>query len=506
MTASGPRWRPFLVIWVLLALLSALWSLATPLGASPDEPAHLAKAASVVRGEFLGRSTPTGEIVDVPRYIAFTQAQTCFAFESEVTADCSPTLTGDPDASVTTTTSAGRYNPVYYLLVGWPSLILHDQVGIYAMRIVSGLISSLFLALAAVQLLTLRRRLVPLLAFAVAVTPMVLFLDSVVNPNSLEVTATLATFVTMFLVVRHPDPALLPARAISVVVSASIAVTMRGLSPLWVLLALAAPLLLISRPLAVELIRSTWVRTAALVIALAAAFAIAWILLSNSLGSGSGVSAGSGPTPGVGDSPLRGFVLVLFGTFDYGRGLVGVFGWLDTPAPEAVFFAWSALFGALVLVTMSVTRGRARILGLVLLLGVVLLPAVLQGIYIHTGGIIWQGRYALPIFVILVLALGLMLGEALPDLAPTTVRALALLVTATWAVAQVYSFATALRRYAVGLTGNLAAFVEAPAWSPPLGVIALILLFTAVISGAGVALAVTAVSPSNRRDLDPTAA
>lgn len=497
MTTDGLRARPLLIVWALLGLLSVLWSLATPIAAAPDEPAHFIKAASVVRGQWIGALSSSGPIVQVPRYVAFAQAQTCFAFHSESTADCAPALRGDPWTSVSAATTAGLYNPVYYLLVGWPTLIFHDQTGLYAMRIVSALLSSLFLAVAIAQLLALRRRLIPVLAAAVAVTPMMLFLGSAVNPNSLEASATLAVFVTMFMVVRHPDPQLLPARAIAVTVSAAVAVTMRGLSPLWVLIALLAPLLLISPAHVRVLIHSRWARLATAVIALAALFAIVWIVATNSLGSAFASSAGSA-APGIGQSPIQGFTYVLFGTFDYAKGLVGVFGWLDAPAPDAVFFLWSAFAGCLALLAFAVTRGRERAMGLVLLVAVVLLPAVLQGVYIRNGGIIWQGRYDLPLFLCLVVGLGLNLSARLPDLEPRAARSLAAIVGTAWGIAQLYSFGTALRRYAVGLTGDLGAMVGHPAWNPPLGIVPLLLLTAAAI--AAVTIGLIRASTAGERD------
>ena len=56
-TRRGRRrrwWGSFAVF----TLLISIWSLATPLMAAPDEPAHVTKAAAVVRLQFLGTSEP----------------------------------------------------------------------------------------------------------------------------------------------------------------------------------------------------------------------------------------------------------------------------------------------------------------------------------------------------------------------------------------------------------------------------------------------------------------
>src|SRR5690348_18225078 len=91
-TATAPRpafpVRAFLVSWALLTALCLCWGFATPISGSPDEPAHIVRAASVVRGEWVGPASSTGNIVTVPAYIARSQAVTCFAFNPAVDADC----------------------------------------------------------------------------------------------------------------------------------------------------------------------------------------------------------------------------------------------------------------------------------------------------------------------------------------------------------------------------------------------------------------------------------
>ena len=207
-TGERPRiWRAFLVVWLLLSALCAGWAVATPIGASPDEPAHIVKAASVARGQFIGTPSADGHRVTVPAYVARTQDDTCFAFHQERAAACGLAPLTDPGALTTSYTTAGLYNPVYYLLVGWPTLLLHDTSGIYAMRIVSGIVTALFAALAFALLWGLRRRAIPVLGFAVAVTPMLLFLGGSVNPNGVEATATLAVFVGILAAVLDPWPA-----------------------------------------------------------------------------------------------------------------------------------------------------------------------------------------------------------------------------------------------------------------------------------------------------------
>jgi hypothetical protein len=130
--------------------------------------------------------------VQVPRYIASTHYETCFAFHSDVSAACSAPMPGDPADIVDAPTSAGLYNPVYYVLVGWPTLLVGDDSGIFMMRALGAVLTSLFLAFTVMIAYGTRRNAIPLAGLAVALPPMLLFLGGSVNPNAVEITGTLA--------------------------------------------------------------------------------------------------------------------------------------------------------------------------------------------------------------------------------------------------------------------------------------------------------------------------
>ena len=478
--------RVFCLSWLLLSLLAGLWAISTPIGGAPDEPAHLIKAASVVRGQFLGTPGHQGEVVQVPKYVAHTPAQTCYAFRNDVTANCSPDVSGDPAQLVDAPTTAGLYNPVYYELVGWPSLFVHDSSGVYWMRIASGIVVSLFLACAVALISTWRRPTLPMLGLAIALTPMTLFLSGTVNPNSLEIAATLATFVGLLAVINEPDPDLLARRSIIVFVSAAIAANMRGLSLLWLAMAILAPFVLLGKKRIVELLRSRTVRLTVAGTALAAIGAGVWLLTTNSLGAGIDGS-GAVTVPGFGASPWSGFSNTLSATFGYAQGMVGNFGWLDTPAPLSVYFTWSVLAGGLLLMGFILLRGRALVLAAILTAALILLPAIVQGAYITKGGIIWQGRYILPIFVCATVAVGAGLAYRVRLTRAIKVRMLAV-VLSIWGAAQFASYATALHRYAVGDNRSWRELLS-PAWSPPGGIWLSLVAFALVL-----VLAIIAVS------------
>ena len=479
---SRRPWTVFLASWALFAALATLWALATPISAAPDEPAQMVKAAAVVRGQLASPDGPDGSIVQVPQYVAWTHAQTCFARNPAVTANCIPAVPGDPAEIVDSTTTAGRYNPLYYSLVGWPSLIFGDSSGTFAMRIVSGIVVSLFLGLATVMIAGWKNRALPLIALGAAVTPMVLFLNGTVNPNSLEITATLAAFVAALSVVKYPDPSLLAGRAVILVVSAAVAANMRGISPLWVAAALLIPFLLASKQQIVDLWRTRVVKIAVAVVAVAVVIAFVWLRVAGSVSTEAVPGKPGGPDY-IGASPLLGFFGMIAQTGDFLSEMIGNFGWLDTPVPVEVLVIWIILIGSIVVWSLVLTRRAELRFALALFGAFLLLPAFAQAAFITGGGWIWQGRYTLPLLAIMLVGAGAVISDRFMQLDARTVRLLALVVAIGWAGGQIYAFAIALHRYSVGASESWIDMIVAPPWAPPLGMVPTLLLFAITVIG-----------------------
>lgn len=485
--------RIFLISWALASLVGILWALATPIGGSPDEPAHLVKAASVARGQFLGEPASIGHVVQVPRYVATAHDVACLAFDPEAAADCFDETPDDPATLVDAGTTAGQYNPLYYLVVGWPSLVFDDTTGIYAMRIMSALFAALFLGFAVRFAFELGRRTLTLAAIGVAFTPTLAFLSGAVNPNAVEVTATLATFTAMLAIVRRDPGGPLAAPLAVAAVSAAVGAQMRGLSPVWIALALATPLILLSWSHLKQLLarRVVWITIAVIVVA--AALAAAWTVGSSSLTGAIDEDWEIPEYPGTGSSPLTGFIVMLLSTIGYGMQMVGSFGWLTTPAPEPVYFVWAGLVGALALAGIGLLRGRRLVFSGVLALALILLPPIIQAAYVTAGGYIWQGRYTLPLFAIFVVGVAVVLGDRIAGSTPSAAtgpdrfagaesRVLGTMWL-VWAIAQAYCFLVALKRNAVGTTDTWATFIRTPEWSAPGGNLTLVALYLLLVAG-----------------------
>jgi hypothetical protein len=117
--------RIWLVAFAVLFIAEAAWTFATPLGSAPDEPSHLVRAASLVRGQLLGTPLPhpshaqeSMTTVKVPEVFAGLSFKIgCFQFKPTVPAGLEQPVTGSPQ-NVPIQTYVGRYPPFYCNTVG----------------------------------------------------------------------------------------------------------------------------------------------------------------------------------------------------------------------------------------------------------------------------------------------------------------------------------------------------------------------------------------------------
>ena len=186
----------FLAPFAVFGLLGMIWALASPVFSVPDENAHATKAIAQVRGQVIGYTRPGVKhlVVDLPPGYEYSPEMMCFTTHSELPASCSVEL-GDPGGQDWFNTWVGAYNPVYYYVVGWPSLLFDGNAAVYGMRIASALLGAGLLAWAfQAAALGRRSRWMPVgIAFAAA--PMCMYLIGAVNPNGAELAAAVAIWV-----------------------------------------------------------------------------------------------------------------------------------------------------------------------------------------------------------------------------------------------------------------------------------------------------------------------
>ncbi|UUI74514.1 DUF2142 domain-containing protein [Cellulomonas chengniuliangii] len=447
--------------WAALFALAASWVVANPLMASPDEPAHVVKAASVVRGQWIGPDAEGGSEVEVPRFYRMVTAYpTCYMFQQDATGVCEIDVSAGPDIVEPAVTPAGRYNPIYYLLVGTPSLVSNSDGALYAMRLLSAALCTFLLALGFRAAAETPRPSWAVLGAAAALTPMVVFLSATVNPAALEIAAAFALWSQLLTLLRHPDPALIGSRMAWIAVAAVLLVNSRGLSLPYCAVLVVAVVLMSRWSALVEILRSRSAWPSFAVIVAGCVSALAWVVGTNSLGSG-GATTRPDLTFGVAAR------LTIADSNAYLTNMIGQFGWMDTNLPPWLHMAFAACAGSVVLLALATGTWRER----AVLVGVVgttfLLPVAIhssQAVYL---GIIWQGRYILPVAVGILVLAGHILVDRMAD-APCRVGAqLATVVGLALAGIQLVAFIENLHRYVNGEHGGWFS-VTSESWLPPL--------------------------------------
>lgn len=483
-SAPDPAGVPaFLRIWIpyflLFAVLMTLWGMATPLAASPDEPAQILRAASVVRGQFLGPTTRGPEPgsaytkVTVPRTYAQVQnIPACYAFKPTVTARCIPKIV--PSSKPTSVPDyMGRYPPLYYLIVGIPSLFTDQLLGVHLMRWASALLNAGFLALAFATARRWSSSTVLPAGIAIAATPMCLFLAGTVNASSLEITSAIAAWTAAVVFVTdhidRPPVGLVAALGVS---SATLALA-RGDTPLWlVVITVAAAPIWVGR-LHFRLLARRYIALWAAVVGAASLAAMAWIIGAHALRII--------PSPVPKHHSVWDAISVMFGTFpELVRQEIGVFGWLDTPSPWATRMLWFLVAGGALTIGVMVGRVRHLLSMALTLAATVSIPLLIAAVTYSHDGYYEQGRYFLPIAVgIPIVALA---NVRTNTHSTTSARRVLTFFGAAVALAQFLAFYFALRRYRVGVNGPIVGSGSLPPsqiWVPPLGTIPLEAFFLA---------------------------
>jgi len=465
-----------------LAALQAIWSVSIPLMASPDEPSHVVRAAAVARTQW--SAAPSGAQADPAEpgppatvhlpsdYLAVSRLSACFAHLPYVAASCQQPIPAPDGTTVAVDTFAGQYPPLYYLLVGWPSLFLSAKASVYAMRLVSGVIAA---ALTVWGLYRLRTTTLPAAwtwAAVAALTPMTLFVGAMVNPQGLEISSAFAFWAACLVLARSSGT---PSRGtlVQLALSGALLLNTRASGPVWALTIVVVALVVAPKG-RLRLLRKLpsvrWTLAIGVVAGLAAA---TWVATHGA------IATGDRRYPEF-TSPFRAAWFELAQTAEHLLQMIGNFGWLDTPSPILTVMVWIALVGTLLAVSVAAAGGPLRVALLLSALAVVVMPVALQVPTAADTGLIWQGRYTLPIAVgvpmVAAIALTSVAGP-FDELARRIVRWMAVPAVA---MAHVAAFWWAMRRYAVGVDGRL--LTRSPEWSSPLGYLTAVAVYAVAVA------------------------
>jgi hypothetical protein len=384
--------------WLLVAIAAVGLLASTPPSAGPDEPVQQATAWYVS-----AHVLPPGptETFPVPASVI---VYPCFAGQPTATAICMPprsTLQGTVDVS-----SIVNYPPPYYWVVG----IGQRLAAIFGIQYadVGGRLASIVLNLGVLLLLSLyMRRRNPLWGrFLLLVsTPLAVFLGVVVNPSGWEITCAVAMAAALSEAAwsqRSINSEVWPKSTLVILALATLALcTARPLGFVW-----ASGLAVSAITLAPSISRRVSLRVA-FAVAPGIVVGLLWIFTHPAtLPVQSTVATSPSTLPNL----VNWFTQSLLWFPERLRQMFGVLGWLDTVEPEWLLLvnlvAWVAVL------TRLPSIRKVAILGGVI--GIVIVPSVIETIGWGVWPSWWQGRYSMPFALGFILLLLLRSGLLIP--------------------------------------------------------------------------------------------
>jgi hypothetical protein len=464
-------WSTFALVSLLLTAIS----LSMPVLTGPDEVSHTVKAAATVRGEFFGTVEPdpfrdhsrTRSPFIGFRLPGFFKAvyyyPGCLALTNSIPASCMGPFPRSLPGTYVVTSYHGRYSPLYYIPVGLPTLVALNEGGLYLMRIVGDLLCAAFLASALEAAFEVTRRDRAVLATLCCLTPAAVNLFTTVSSVSLEDASGLAFAAAVVRLLAEPATAGRKAY-LRAGVAGFVLPFMRGASPFLELLIIGvAAAAFLGRDRLRQLDRRMVVASASIA-GVGFALALAWIIRYKTLYLLGFSYHGPINYFEVFNETYRRILIYLYQQ-------VAVHPYLSSPAVGALWVL--ASMAALVSFLLRAPT-RVVVVTAASWAAYVWIPVVATLLTFRDNGLIWIGRYLLPIVGILYLP---------PAYSPDGEVGPASQAVASWlesqgtrrlillamAVAHLLFEYEVLRMYAVGLGGK--ALLEGPfPWQPPMGV------------------------------------
>jgi hypothetical protein len=461
---QGAAWA--LVMFAVLLGLFGTWAVAMPLFTSPDEPAHLFKAYASAHGELLGEAVDgfsTNErLFDLPPEL-FVPNLRCYIFKPDIPAACATGRDGLPMSS------AAVYPPFWYAVVGIPPRIVgHDTSQRTYRMVAAALCAAVITAAFVVARRSRTATLTPLLL--IGLTPMTMFLAGTVNPNAFEI----ALFMFLWALCLHLDHPRAHTAFGGVLVGGTMAIALlsRFASAIWAVVGLFVVIALIGPQGIRRFLNRRFLGATAACVIPAVALLTWWTFYARVKVDNEDAATSMGLFDIV-KTTARSLP-------EFARQMIGVLGWLDTNLPWIAY----ALFAALTLVVVvGVVRSNDRRLQLatvVIAAAGVATPLAMNAFAGSRAGLIWQGRYSLPLFAALG-PIGMLAWHRVISDSPDPHRPARTATLLRWgactvfAVAEVASFWQALRRFTVGAHGTWWLAGDLP-WRPAVAPLLLIAL------------------------------
>lgn len=343
-----------------------------------------------------------GLIVEVPGSLVESATGQCNALAYTGADNCTA-IDSTGQGMVTVATAAGLYNPVWYAVIGYPSILFEGSSALYVMRLVSALLCACGVALAAWSLALTNPGRWTRLGFIVALTPILIYSTVIPAPNGPEMVAGLLLWTTLLALLqtapkdRH-HPTLFGAACVAAIILANL----RTLGPMWlgiIFLSLVG-FVGIGALLASLRTHPLW-------------WIVSTVLTSAGVFAGAWWSVTAGLTDDSPDIAVDRSAELTFGLNPvvWLLQMIAAFPLRDGAASPAVYLCLLGVLAFLIITGVAKSRGRVRATLVLMVLVVVFLPIVLTALTFQSQGVIWQGRYQLPWAVGVVILAGVALDE-----------------------------------------------------------------------------------------------
>lgn len=443
----------FFFSFLCFLALTAGIALVTPIYGGPDEVSHSIYAWAVVDGQVPMSSWD----VSGPKYLSEAYPE-CWKFKVDVASSCQGLLNPSDTETVTLSTSAANYPPLYYALVGWPMLFLSGAEAFIAVRLVSALLFSLILAygIAALYRSDLPNRAVLAIGASAFLVPSAFALGGVINPQALEISAAFALGCVLLPLVFSRGGA--SRRLIEAAVLVALVILSRPIGPYWPFLLCIVLLIAMGKDQLVWLFRraQTWVFIGA-----AAISSGVWLYWRQVVSS-----VTESTTDPSADCKFGCAVVNTANQWlNWTKNTVSLAGWVDTE-PSALYVTIYLFFMFGVLFLAAVVGLRRRRIAVWLGLAIIPGSAILIETLTVYPGMMWQARYALP-FVIPFCAFAFAHIVQSSRLSERELRRLSFYGILAWAIVQVAFLGRAVYRFWVGIgDGPYSAILDlAPAYT-----------------------------------------
>ena len=165
-----------------------------------DEFDHAYRASSVAHGHWRSEGVPAengrGYVIVASRSVVDAAYLECHALRYTGPDNCSA-IQDNGDGTVTVASAAARYHPLFYWLIGTPSMYFDGATALYVMRAVSALMCAAIVGASAFVLGLWIRTKWPIYALLASMTPVLVYSTSIVAPNGIEMVSGILLWVTL---------------------------------------------------------------------------------------------------------------------------------------------------------------------------------------------------------------------------------------------------------------------------------------------------------------------